>query len=92
MISVIGSKAEPLRLLHQSHGGPSYPLDYLKGTIIREPPVSAPIAGIRPSLKSSQNSETFSVEKCMKSEVDPGKLVTSRNSDGVGQLFSFRYL
>ena len=26
------------------------------------------------SLKSSQNSETFSVEKCMKTEVDPGKL------------------
>jgi hypothetical protein len=44
------------------------------------------------SLKSSQNSETFSVEKCMKTEVDPGKLVTSRNSDSVGQLFSFRYL
>jgi hypothetical protein len=56
-------------------------MDYLKGTNIRESPVSARIAGIRPSLKSSQNSETFSVEKCMKTEVDPGKLVRSRNSD-----------
>ena len=71
---------------------PQLSIGLFEGDIIREPPVSAPIAGIRPSLKSSQNSETFSVEKCMKSEVDPGKLVTSRNSDSVGQLFSFRYL
>jgi hypothetical protein len=48
--------------------------------------------GIRPSLKSSQNSETFSVEKCMKTEVDPGKLVTSRNNNSVSQLFSLRFL
>jgi hypothetical protein len=39
-----------------------------------------------------KNSETVSVEKCVKTEVDAGKFMTRRKSDSVSQLFSFRYL
>ena len=43
-------------------------------------------------LEPSQYRETFSVLKCVKTEVDAGKLVTNRNNNSVGQLFSLRYL
>ncbi len=36
--------------------------------------------------------ETLSGHKCVKTEVDPGELLTNRNSDSVSQLVSFRYL